>query len=69
MKKNFAPCVMVLLAVLTFWVSLCSAATPPDHYMVTYTLKYTYTKDSLDRFWKQKKIPQIVDRVRYAVDM
>ena len=56
-----------------FFMFVCSflnaADTPPDHYMVSYTLKYTYSKDSLDRFWKAKKIPQMVVPVRYAVDM
>ena len=43
--------------------------TPPDHYLVSYTLKYSYTKDSLNNFWKEKKIPQILVPVRNAVDM
>ena len=49
--------------------TLSAATSAPDHYMVSYTLKYSYTKDSLDRFWKQKKIPKIVVPLRYAVDM
>jgi len=63
---------------LRFWVTtfvlfiFCSSAfavTAPDHYMVSYNLKYSYSIDSLNKFWKRKKIPQIVDHVRYAVDM
>ncbi len=67
MKKTlFIP----VLGLLLLWACTLQAAQPaPDHYMVNYTLKYTYTKDSLNRFWKQKKIPQIVVPVRYAVDM
>jgi hypothetical protein len=53
---------------LIFAFSLSAANQPPDRYMVSYTLKYSYTKDSLDRFWKQKKIPKILVPLRYAVD-
>lgn len=63
-------CVFVCFAFTTIFNPLHAAgATPPDHFMVSYNLKYTYTLDSLNNFWKRKKIPQIVDRVRYAIDM
>jgi len=54
---------------LLFVCCLQAANNAPDHYMVSYTLKYSYTKDSLNNFWKEKKIPQILVPVRYAVDM
>ncbi len=33
------------------------AFTTPDHYLVSYELKYTYTQDSLNKFWKRTHIP------------
>lgn len=63
-----------LLLLLTFILfnqtnSLLAAFNPPDHYLVSYELKYSYTKDSLIRFWKKSHIPQMVIPVRNAVDM
>jgi hypothetical protein len=46
-----------------------AAINPPDHYLISYEFKYSYTKDSLDRFWKKSHIPQLVIPVRNAVDM
>ena len=43
--------------------------TPPDHFLVEYKLKFSYSKDSLERFWKKSHIPQIVVPVNNAVDM
>src|SRR5688500_12768135 len=58
------------VALLSFLLCNSLAAfNPPDSYLVSYTLKYSYTQDSLDRFWKQKSIPQIMVPVRNAVDM
>ncbi len=54
---------------LFFCCTLFAGPTPPEHYMVSYTLKYSYTKDSLENFWKKKKIPQILVPLRFAVDM
>lgn len=42
---------------------------PPDHYLVEYKLLFTYTQDSLDHFYKQKRIPQVLVPVHNAVDM
>src|SRR5580704_16512022 len=56
-------------SLLFFAFTLSAANNPPDHYMVSYTLKYSYSKDSLNNFWKKKKIPQILVPLRYAVDM
>lgn len=46
-----------------------SAFTAPSNFLVSYELKYSYTQDSLDHFWKRKNIPQLVLPVRNAVDM
>ena len=50
-------------------VSAKAAFNLPDHYLVSYEFKYSYTKDSLDRFWKKSHIPQLAVHVRNAVDM
>lgn len=67
--KNVLRILLFSLLFLSIQVSSHAAFTPPDHYLVSYELKYSYTKDSLDRFWKTHHIPQIVDKVRNAVDM
>ncbi len=61
----------LLACVILFPVSfsLSAATTVPDHFIVSYTLKYTYTKDSLEHFWKMKKIPQLVVPIHNEVDM
>lgn len=58
-----------LLVVLSYSVSKASAFNPPDSYMVSHKLLYSYTEDSLDRFWKANGIPQILIPVENAVDM
>jgi hypothetical protein len=69
MLKVTSPRLLVIALLLLAACSLFAAGSAPDHYMVSYTLKYTYTKDSLNRFWKQKKIPTIIVPIRYDVDM
>jgi len=59
----------IILLVITVSVSAKAAFSPPDHYLVSYELKYSYTKDSLDKFWKRTHIPQMVIPVHNAVDM
>ena len=62
-----------LLLVVVCFSSMASspptASAAPDHYIVEYKKVFSYTKDSLNRFWKQKHIPQIMVPVRYDVDM
>lgn len=67
--KNMFLRVLIATLGLTLVCASSSASAPPDYYMVSYNLKYSYSIDSLNKFWKRKKIPQIVDHVRYAVDM
>ncbi len=43
--------------------------TPPENYLMSYELKYSYSMDSLNQFWKSSGIPQLVVPVRNAVDM
>lgn len=65
----------MLRSVIIFFLSCClfansqAAFTPPASYVVSYELKYSYTQDSLNNFWKRKSIPQLVVPVRNAVDM
>ena len=69
MKTTSPRAIILFLFSLAFILNAKAANTPPDHYLVSYQLKYSYTKDSLDRFWKKSHIPQIVVPVRNAVDM
>ena len=41
----------------------------PENLLVEYELLYTYSKDSLESFYKKNKIPQIITPVENAVDM
>ncbi len=66
-KSLFLNLVACLLICITF--NQTRAASPPDHYLVSYKLKYSFTQDSLDKFWKASHIPQLVVPVRNAVDM
>ncbi|HLP52586.1 MAG TPA: hypothetical protein VK154_16975 [Chitinophagales bacterium] len=67
MKKKLLLAVMFLLVVAGAIAR--PGASAPDHYMVSYQLKYTYSQDSLNKFWKKSHIPQLVVPVRNAVDM
>lgn len=60
---------VLLLTLISVFESAKATSAAPDHYMVSYHLKYTYTKDSLARFWKMKKIPTIVVPIKNDVDM
>lgn len=68
MKKTISA-ILTLFAFLAFLQPVKAAFNPPDHYLVSYELKYTYTQDSLDKFWKRSHIPQLVVPVKNAVDM
>jgi hypothetical protein len=68
MKNFFLPLLFVVSSFL-FPKTSVAAFSLPDHYLISYTLKYSYTQDSLDRFWKKTHIPQIMVPVRNAVDM
>ncbi len=58
------------LPLLLFSIALAKEGfSPPAKYLISCELKYSYSKDSLDHFWKRKNIPQIVFPVRNAVDM
>ncbi len=46
-----------------------AAFSAPDHVLMSYELKYTYTVDSLTRFWKKNHIPKILVPIRNAVEM
>ena len=61
--------ISIALLLLVFISYGAKAFTAPDHYLVSYEFKYTYTKDSLDRFWKKSHIPQVIVPVRNGVDM
>lgn len=68
MKKT----ILSLLIALLFFIGNGTSAfafTLPDHYLVSYELKYSYTQDSLNKFWKRTHIPQLLVPVRNAVDM
>lgn len=68
--KNPVLSLLLVLVLLHAGQSKLKAATPaPDHYLVDYKLRYTYTLDSLEHFWKRKHIPQIMVPIRNAVDM
>jgi hypothetical protein len=68
--KNISLRLLPLCLLLT---AICTASlagtTAPDHYLISYKLRYTYTKDSLERFWKHNHIPKIVVPIRNDVDM
>ncbi len=59
----------VLLTFFLFAFIQTKAFNPPDTYMVSHKLIYSYTEDSLERFWKANSIPQILIPVENAVDM
>ncbi|CAN5384596.1 hypothetical protein BH09BAC1_BH09BAC1_18870 [soil metagenome] len=60
---------LLLLCCLFNFLPKAQAYNPPASFMVEYKLLYSYTQDSLDRFWKANKIPQILMPVENAVDM
>jgi hypothetical protein len=55
--------------VLLFTLPAKATTTAPDHVLISYDLKYTYTVDSLTKFWKKSHIPQILVPIRNAVEM
>jgi hypothetical protein len=64
MKKIMLPVIgllLVLAANATFVM--------PEKFLISYELKYSYTQDSLKKFWKKSHIPQIVLPIRNDVDM
>jgi len=67
MQNTFRIFCIVILLVVTG--SAKAVFSPPANYLVSYELKYSYSKDSLVRFWKKSHIPQIAVPVRNAVDM
>jgi hypothetical protein len=67
MKNTLLFC--LLAAALSFSSTLQAQIKEPEKFLVSYELKYSYTQDSLDRFWKKSSIPQMVIPVRNAVDM
>jgi dienelactone hydrolase len=69
MKNKFLRLFAACLLLVSVAFEAEAAFTPPDHYLISYKLKYSYTRDSLLHFWKKNKIPQVAVRVRYAVDM
>lgn len=61
---------LVLLLVVSLHALVANATfNPPTSYLVDYKLRYTYTVDSLNRFWKKNGMPKIVLPVRNDVDM
>ncbi|MFN8308428.1 MAG: hypothetical protein U0T73_00575 [Chitinophagales bacterium] len=69
MKKIRYAFFALLLTFLTSVSTAHPAFSTPDHYLVSYQLKYTYTMDSLNHFWKKSHIPKIAVPLRNAVDM
>lgn len=60
----------LLLITFLFGYKISSAVfQQPEKLLVEYKLVYSYSQDSLDRFWKRKNIPQIALPVKNAVDM
>lgn len=62
--KNF----FLLLSLFVICFSQNSKA-QNENLLVEYELIYTYSKDSLEHFYKKNKIPQIITPVENAVDM
>ncbi len=69
MKKNLHCFSLFCFILLHFQNTTKAASGAPDHFLVSYELKYSYTQDSLNKFWKRTHIPQMVVPVRNAVDM
>jgi hypothetical protein len=69
MKNAFLRLVALHIILFTLFLNANAGSTPPDHFLVSYELKYSYSKDSLNKFWKQRHIPQIMVPVRNGVDM
>ncbi len=69
MKQNTLRLTALSLLCWAFSFTAKAAFTAPDHYLISYKLLYSYSQDSLDRFWKQRNIPQIIVPVRNSVDM
>ncbi len=69
MKNTLLRFFAFTLAIITVSITANAAFSPPDSYLVSYELKYSYTKDSLAKFWKRSHIPNMVVPVRNAVDM
>lgn len=68
MKKTVVFCFGLLMALAALRVDV-SAAEQPSSYVVDYKYLYTYTQDSLARFWKKNNIPQAISKVSNDVDM
>lgn len=66
MKKATIAFVALLLSLTTL---LANNPNTPDKFTVDYKYLYTYTTDSLDAYWKSNHIPQVITKVRNAVDM
>lgn len=67
MKKALSSSILLLAFFFSF--TPVKAFNPPDTYMVSHKLLYSYTQDSLDRFWKSNGMPQLLLPVENAVDM
>lgn len=67
MKKPYL--LLLFCILLSSFSQNAKASAKPDSYMVSYKLLYSYTEDSLERFWKANAIPQILMPVENAVDM
>ncbi len=61
--------ILALLLLSIACLSTIYAKEAPASYLVEHKLLYTYTQDSLNRFWKANGIPKILIPVRYEVGM
>lgn len=60
---------MACIATICSLQLLATNPNTPDQLMVSYKKLYTYTQDSLDRYWKKNSIPQVITKVSNAVDL
>ena len=65
MKKLLLSCIATLCMLQLF----ATNPNTPEQLMVSYKKLYTYTQDSLERYWKNNKIPQAITKVSNAVDL
>lgn len=61
MKKQIIYCLLFCIS----WFTLQSQSSP----LISYQKKFTFTQDSLQKRWKQVKMPEKILPIRYDVDM
>ncbi len=68
MQKIYS-CSLAFIITLGLFATAKASFSPPANFLVDYKLRYSYSADSLEHFWKRKGIPKIVVPIRNAVDM